>query len=440
MLLAGFSCHEVLAVENEHLPELYFKAINPGYTIDGVSNVGEMIEIKKNSEETISLAGATVGYTNSSGNYSVLYEFPENSWITGESILLRLASSPESELAAVNYTKTIAFKAELDLRMGEEVLDRVCWTGKSECYKEFKSARPTTLVRNEETGEFEHLEEYEPIYLGESYFVDSAKEEEGFGEVVGHCKGLEFSEILSYFESTKSEQFIEIHNSGTEQILLNGCTVRYKNKNYKLSGIVVPDGYYAYYPDGFSLTKNPTNGNTIELIDENGELLDSLTYPNGQRKGTSYALIGYDDAGAEIWKTTYVATPGEPNNYQEFKTCETGKVINQVTGNCVKITSITEKICPEGQYLNILTGRCKKIATTTEKTCKEGYYLNPETGRCRKIKENQGADYSLEPENYEEKSSFVALYIVLGIIAVGVIYIIFEFRHEILKLWHKVFR
>ena len=73
-----------------------------------------------------------------------------------------------------------------------------------------------------------------------------------------------------------------------------------------------------------------------------------------------------------------------------------------------------------------------------EKTCKEGYYLNPDTNRCRKIKENKGANYSLEPENYEEQSSFVALYAVLGIVGLGMIYLVYEFRHEIAKLWHKV--
>ena len=116
---------------------------------------------------------------------------------------------------------------------------------------------------------------------------------------------------------------------------------------------------------------------------------------------------------------TYAPTPGAPNNYQEFKTCEEGKVINTATGNCVKATSVTEKVCKEGYYLNILTGRCKKVESTTEKTCKEGYYLNPETNRCRKIQDNTGADYSLEPENYEESSSFVALYAVLGVLGAG---------------------
>lgn len=442
-VLVGYPVSAEDGVESEGgLPEIFIKAINPGYTVDGVGNVGEMIEIgKHSSDEMISLAGATVGYTNSSGNYSVLVEFPENSWITGESILLQLASSPTSELADVVYSKTLAFKGGLDLRKGEKVLDSVCWTGKDGCYRDFKSASPTTLVRNEETFEFEHLAEYSVKQDGRGYLV--VNEDEGYGgdePIMGHCQGLEFSEILSYYESSRSEQFIEIHNGASEQVLMNGCAIRYKNKKYELNGIIMADSFFAYYPTEFSLTKNPTNGNLLELVDTDGKVLDELFYPNGQRKGTAYALIGYDGIGEEIWKVTYAPTPGVPNNYQEFKTCESGKVINEATGNCVKVTTLTEKICPEGQYLNILTGRCKKNDEVTEKTCKEGYYLNPETGRCRKVVENKGAEYDLRPENFEEKSSFVALYVVLGVVGVGLIYLGYEFRREIGRGVKKILR
>ena len=426
-------------VETE-IPELYIRAVNPGYTVDGKSNVGEMIEIaRKDADTPISLAGATIGYINSSGNYSVLFEFPENSWLTGETLLLRLASSPESELAAVNYTKTLAFKAGIELLMDDEVIDEVCWTGKDGCYREFKSTNPTVLVRNLETGEFEHVTGYEPDYNSESYYVEVV-EDEGYGATESQCKGLQFSEILSYYETVRSEQFIEFYNPKSEQILLDGCMVRYKNKNYALKGVVRPEGYFVYYPEGFSLTKNPTNSNTLELVDIDGVVVDKLVYPNGQRKGTAYAFIGYDGGGGEIWRVTYAPTPGSANNYQEFRACEAGKVINEATGNCVKVASVKEKVCKEGYYLNILTGRCNKIKTAKEKACKEGYYLNPETNRCRKIKENNGANYSLEPENYEEESSFVALYAVLGVIGLGIVYLIYEFRHEIVKLWRKVCR
>ena len=120
------------------LPEIYIKAINPGYTIDGINNVGEMIEIgRKDSDAPILLAGLTKSYTNSIGNTTNLVEFPEHSWMTGESILLRLASSPESELAAMNYTKTLAFKAgPLTILRGDEIIDSVCWTGKDYCTKD----------------------------------------------------------------------------------------------------------------------------------------------------------------------------------------------------------------------------------------------------------------------------------------------------------------
>jgi hypothetical protein len=138
---------------------------------------------------------------------------------------------------------------------------------------------------------------------------------------------------------------------------------------------------------------------------------------------------------------TYAVTRGEANNYQEFKTCEEGKVINEATGNCVKVATVAaEKTCEAGYYLNPLTGRCRKIEVAVAKTCKEGYYLNEETGRCRKIIENNGATYALEPEEYKEETSFVAVYAIIGVLAAGVIYIIFEFRHEIAKLGRKVFR
>lgn len=431
----------VLAAELDEVSpyDLYIKAVNPGYTVDGQSNVGELIEIaRENSDQPLSLAGVTVSYTNTSGNRSVIFQFPENSWMVGEALLLRLASSPGAELAAANYTKTLAFKAGIGLEFNGESVTELCWTGKDGCLTEFKSSHPTTLVRNAETGEYEHLSEYEPLYEPSSYRVD---EDTDKGQVVAsQCTGMEFSEILSYYETSKSEQFVEFHNNTAGQIVLDGCKLKYKNKLYELSGIVQADEYKVYNPNGFTLTKNPTNSNLVELIDADGSVVDSLSYPNGQRKGTSYALIGYDGSGNELWHVTYAPTPGAPNNYQEFKSCEEGKVLNKETGNCVKATSVIAKVCKEGQYLNILTGRCRKIEETKEKTCKEGYYLNPETNRCRKIAENKGADYSLTPESYEEESSFVALYAVLGVLGVGVVYLIYEFRLEILKLWRKVFR
>ena len=287
---------EVVDEENEEvLPKLYIKAVNPGYKIDGVNNVGEMIEIARvgDPDTPISLAGTTFSYTNSSGNATILVEFPEHSWMTGENILLRLASSPGAELANLTYTKTLAMTAGLSLIVDGEVVDEVCWTGKEGCYRAFTSSKLTTLVRNLETGEFEHQFAYEPEYNVDSYRVDKVEDSEETKIVASpHCRSLEFSEILSYYESAKSEQFIEFYNGGVNAVDLEGCKLRYKNKKYVLGGVVEPEGYLAYYPVGFSLTKNPVNSNKLELIDADDSVVDVLEYPNGQRKGTAYALLG----------------------------------------------------------------------------------------------------------------------------------------------------
>ncbi|MBR2725831.1 hypothetical protein IKE87_00985 [Candidatus Saccharibacteria bacterium] len=420
-------------------PEYYIKAVNPGYKIDGISNVGEMIEIgRKKTDEMSSLAGLELGYTNSSGNYAIIYEFPENGFMVGETILLNLAGSSGAGLAALEYTKTLAMSGGLSLVRGEEILDTVCWTGKDGCEKAFNSAKPTILVRNLETGEWEHRDDYETGFRVEDYYEvpeESGKGGEGMG--TSHCVGMEFSEILSYYESAKTEQFIEFYNPTAEQISLDGCNVRYKNKNYAVMGVVEAEGYFVYYPAEFNLTKNPTNVNTIELVEADGTKVDKMEYRNGQRKGAAYAHIGYDKEGAEIWKVTYAPTPGAANNYQEYKTCEDGKVINPVTGNCVKVTEVSEKTCKEGYFLNILTGRCNKIPLATEKTCKEGYYLNPETNRCKKKQDNDGAKYGLAEEKYEENSSFVGLIAVIIVIMVGLGYLIYEFRDNIRKTIKK---
>ena len=449
--------------ENQALPEIFIKAVSPGYKIDGVNNVGEMIEIgrTKSSDVPISLAGYYFSYTNSSGNASELIRFPEHTKMAGESIILRLASSPESELANLVYKKTLGMEGGLTLIKDEEVVDAVCWTGKEGCEKKFSSKEPTILVRERQEGAFRHVPKYEPIFDVSAYIEEVSPDggasdsgalgdgssngvgedsDEGYGAVAPRCVGVVFSELLSYHAESKLEQFVEFYNTGTETIMLDGCLVRYKNKDYALSGQVESEGYLAWWLRDFNVTKNPTNSGKLELVDANSVVLDTLEYPNGQRKGTSWAFIGYDDGGKEIWRTTYAVTPGEANVYQEFKSCEEGKVINEETGNCVKITEVSAKTCPEGQYLNPATGRCRKIVVEEDKECAEGYEINPDTGRCRKIKKNNGAEYELSSEKYEESSTFVAIFAVVLIVVFSLGYVIWEYRREIAKFWRKFYQ
>lgn len=473
-------------VKVEFATKLIIKAINPGYTVDGVRDVGEFIELQNvSTDNSLSLAGYSLHYINSSGKSTTLLYFSEGSTMVGEFLLFRLARTADSALAEATYTTTLAMSnGRLELQYNGEVVDQVCWSKDETCSAVFDSKQPTTLVRDLSTGSFQHVETYETHFVvdrptlklpdpGESPEVpetpagpsssdnpssDTADRDQTSSDQAPssppaaqpQCQGLEFSEIFTYYADSPDEQFIELYNPTDSTIKLNGCSLRYKKKSYALSGEIAADGYYAFYPvksnPSFTLTKNPSSSNTVELIDVNDAVVDALIYIHGQKKSTSYAKF-YENDGSELWSITYAVTPRLANNYQEFRTCPAGKIINPVTGNCIKVTmggstSSAVMECPEGKYRNPLTGRCKNIesSTSTElKPCAEGYERNPETNRCRKIKsENTGADYALVPTTYSDDKTFTALGVVLAIVAAGVTYIILQFRHEIARMLRKL--
>lgn len=434
----------------EFSSDLIIKAINPGYKIDGISDVGELIELQNLTDAPLSLAGFSLRYTNSSGKSMIISEFTEGALMTGEYLLMRYTKSPDHDLSDLTYKTSLAMTAgPLELLYEGELVDSVCWTGKGDCYRAFKSSNQTTLVRDLETGDFEHLEEYVPSFRpGYTSLIlppdpdeDDPDEEE---PTMPQCRGLEFSEIFSYYNDSPSDQFIEFYNATTKPITLDGCQVRYKNKAYELSGLVAAESYYAYYPNSeFTLTKNPTSFNTVELIDIDNKTVDKLTYPRGQKKSASYARF-FDENGAVSWLQSYAITPNSANIYQEYRTCPAGKVINPETGNCVNISSIKSSTladCPEGKYRNPLTGRCKNIETSTStlKECAEGYERNPETNRCRKItSDNDGTSYPLTPATGSNQSAFIAIGSIILLLTCGVIYITLQFRHEIVRATRKI--
>lgn len=429
---------------------IIIKAIHPGYKIDGISDVGELIELQNLSDVPLSLAGFSLRYTNSSGKKVTIYEFAEGSLMTGETLLLRYYKSPEQADADLNYRISLAMSAgPLELIAEGTVIDSVCWTGKGACAKPFKSASPTTLVRDLLTGDFVHQESYTPDFdpSTPSYYAPPVEPEEdpSDAESLGspQCFALEFSEIYSYYASDQSEQFIELYNPTSSEISLDGCQLRYKKKLYDLSGMIAPEGYFAFYPgEKFSLTKNPSSTVLIELIDADGTVAEEVSYSKDQKKGTAYALV-YDEGGRESWLQTYAITPGQANIYQPTRTCEAGKVVNPLTGNCVKASNLKSSgtVCPAGKYLNPLTGRCKSISSSsnTLKPCAEGYERNPETNRCRKIvSANSGAEHALVPATRSDNKVFVAFGVVALLVTAGVVYIVLQFRREIARAVRKL--
>lgn len=415
--------------------KIVIKAINPGYSFGGKSNVGEFIELAKLSDAPVSLADHILYYTSSSGKKIKIFEFAEDSQMVGETLLLRLASSPDSSNSDATYTKTLALEAgPLELTHKEEIIDMVCWRG-SGCQPKFKSDDPTSLVRDLTTFEFSHRSDYTPDFdsTHPGLFIPSVVE----SVVEPKCLGVQFSEVLSYYETTPSEQFIELYNSSDEDISLDGCQLQYKNKSHPLSGVIKSHDFLAINAPSFVLSKNPTSSNTITLVDVNGDSVDELQFPHGQRKSASYAQFGIDSSGREQWLITFIPTPSAQNLFQEFPVCPKGKTLSLNSGHCVKPSTVKSLLqpCPAGKIRNSLSGRCKSIKSTTKepKACKAGYELNPDTNRCRKIRQNTGADYQLAPQSIPNKSVTTPIIIIIIICTIGIIYTIFQFRFEIIR-------
>ena len=477
--------------ETALLDQVAIKAINPGYTTTSGKNTGELIELINMTQEEVDLSHLAIVYTSkpsstfANGKSVIIYEFPEGSAFVGETILLRYDASPEvvSGQQDLTYSTSLAMAGKLSLvtlnnnfdkahppeTLSDygDIVNEVCWFGGEDCLPVFsttvKSRSYTTIVRNEDTGEYEHVSDYIPTYdseysglfLPEPVIIPEELEDQGIDSTISEstdshqigktsCNGLELSEIFTYYENDPSEQFIEIYNSSNNVIAIDQCSIRYKNKLYPLS--VTPKSLaskalYVYKPT-VALTKNPTSENVYELIDMSGNIVDALSLPHGQKKSAAYALMVYDQDGLKSWQITYHKTPGEPNIYQEFQTCPAGKIINEATGNCVNISKLTTtlKDCGQGKYRNPETGRCKKIEDESDEPapCKEGYERNPETGRCRKIKQNNGTDYPVVPvTGVENASSLVAVCAVVALILIGTVYTIFQFRKEIIYFFRK---
>ena len=477
------------------------RAVNPGYSTDAGKNAGELIELINLSDQEISLDGVAIVYTTKpsssspNGKSTILYLFPPGARFIGHSILLRFSESPETgegnqdlvydtSLAMTGSLSVVKTAAGFDASTADlsqpvanfgDIISDVCWNGGDACLPNFsttvKSRMYTTILLNDSTDNYEHTNDYSPLFDSASPglylppivpgdgLIDPDSMSDNLTKSTSSnslsadfdpnappvCPGLRFSEILTYYVDDASEQFVELYNSADTPAQLAGCKLRYKKKLYPLATEVyyLPGSSYYVYRPTIKLTKNPTTENLFEILDINGSVVDTLSLPHGQKSGTSYALMGTNADGSDNWQITYSPTPGEPNSFQEFRTCPAGKIINEATGNCVNASKLntTIKDCGPGKYRNPLTGRCKSTGSNSgEQTpCKEGYERNPETNRCRKIRDNNGTDYPVVPlTDVEENTTFIALWAIAAIGGLGAVYVVFQYRKEIIYFFRKL--
>lgn len=122
-----------------------------------------------------------------------------------------------------------------------------------------------------------------------------------------------------------------------------------------------------------------------------------------------------------------------------LRACLPGQYRSPQTNRCRNITTAVARLkaCKEGQVRSPLTNRCKSIVQSSSKhvPCKPGYARNPETNRCKKsenlIASTRAGTYPVQPVEDNDVQKTHNWWPLLFLIAVGSLYGVWEYRHEI---------
>ncbi|AKM84915.1 TPA: hypothetical protein DHW58_00360 [Patescibacteria group bacterium] len=115
------------------------------------------------------------------------------------------------------------------------------------------------------------------------------------------------------------EEFIELHNPGktavdlTDWELKDAAGKKYTIGDFDVTiqavSLAVQPGQYIVVTQGMSgLALNNSGGETVNLLDPNGVIIASVSYPDKAPAGAAYALV--DDS---LWTWVSSPTPGQPN-------------------------------------------------------------------------------------------------------------------------------
>jgi hypothetical protein len=278
-------------------------------------------------------------------------------------------------------------------------------------------------------------------------------------EPINACSGL----VINELSLVEGKGFVEIVNETNESLMLDGCLFHRGTIEVGLSGVLGTGKLKSFVIDNDVGLKSMNSTIDVYLYD--------LDFPKEKISLVNYKAVKVDAAWAWFdteeftgWRQTFAPTPGAENEYQQYQTCEAGKMINPETGNCIKMsTTLTE--CPTGQYRNPETGRCRKIATATTlaacpegsfrnpetnrckklasetvlAACQTGYERNPETNRCRKIVDSSSPTFAVQNTPTSTETN-IMIGVAAGCIGVTLAMIVWSFRQEIGRGFRKIFR
>jgi hypothetical protein len=110
-----------------------------------------------------------------------------------------------------------------------------------------------------------------------------------------------------------SGEFVEIYNSGSAAVSLNGYMFGTgAKKKFSLSGYTIaPGGYLVLKHAQDKLTLKNTNG-ALLLYDPGGQVVDSASFAGAAPEGKSYSRVDYGTAPITHFAFTY-PTPGAAN-------------------------------------------------------------------------------------------------------------------------------
>lgn len=121
---------------------------------------------------------------------------------------------------------------------------------------------------------------------------------------------LELSELLpdpAAPQTDADDEFVELHNAGSEAVELNGYSLRVGTKTYPLPAQSLTAGEYAVLTSAVSPWPLTNNGGTIALLDAAGHELQTTTWPKA-KVGAAWMKNGDNQ-----WAWTAEPTPGETN-------------------------------------------------------------------------------------------------------------------------------
>lgn len=146
---------------------------------------------------------------------------------------------------------------------------------------------------------------FQPTYACE----DDSSQEDDQVVVVPYSDEIYITEVLpnpSGEEST--DEFIELYNSSNTTVDLTGWELSDSiSRNYTISGSISAGQYVTFYREVSGVALN-NSGDSIELYQPDGTLLDVVEYADSAEEDVSYALADDDE-----WYWTTTMTPGRSN-------------------------------------------------------------------------------------------------------------------------------